>query len=324
MCSAFLTVSGANEIIRCIELIPTNKNIKLIMLIGVKNYFTSPEAVKVILEYSKSKRHNKKINIRLPRDIDFHIKCYIFKSTKESKIIIGSANLTENGLNSFGEIMIEVKDKETIKEVYNYINNYCFDSEDWNEYIYNYSKMYNQVDIKEVSKAQLFKKSKKIKLHTQKKLEKIKFAAPTMGILTTASKEENEEIRKLFEKIKNNYVNLRKYGWIRYNVEYDEEIEEIKEKYPVGSYFDKPRDNNTDWEIGANREICKVGAIVDINDSQIVIFMEKGCIHYIVTEEIIKLAEELEIKKENDKPPTEKQMNKYKRKIIQLRKDKSF
>ena len=94
----------------------------------------------------------------------------------------------------------------------------------------------------------------------------------------------------------------------------------IYEKYPIGSCFDRPRENNRTWEIGAKRMICNVGAIVNISDDEIVMFMKKGCTNYSVTEEIIEVAESLGIKSDGeDDIPTKQGMDEYRRFILAKR-----
>lgn len=115
-----------------------------------------------------------------------------------------------------------------------------------------------------------------------------------MGQLIGVTKAQTELVNNKYAKIKADYPRISKGRWIIYNDLSEEEIQNIKDNYSQGSIFDRLRDNHKTWEIGTNRMSCKVGVILEIDENTIIMFMEKGSIHYKVTKEIIKIAKEIQ------------------------------
>ncbi len=321
LCSAFLTKDASQSLIKLFSEIETERKLKITIIIGVKNYFTVPDAIEILLDYiNNNEENNFEFNLRLPRDTDFHMKCYVFLRHNVGKAIVGSANLTNTGLDSNGELMIETNDENTVNSVVKYVDHYLNESEDWNYYINKYANIYEKVkpQIAKINKTELFK-NKKMKSKIKRKLT-IRFTAPTMGILGKANNEQEERVKVVFGKIKNQFPDINKSNWITYSEQTTDDIYIIKEEYPIGSCFDRPRDNYSDWEIGSNRMICNVGAIASTLDDEIVMFMKKGCIHYTVNEEIVEIAEELGIKSyDKNYIPTREEIDKYKKFILDNR-----
>lgn len=320
LCSAFLSESAANSIIDLIEKIENVNNLKITIMVGTKNNFTSPSAIKILINYVEKTNKNIDINLRLPLNEDFHIKSYVFIGDNQSKAIVGSANLTDTGLKSKGELMIDINDEEVVYEVIEYLDGYLNESVEWKDYIDEYSKIYekskpiiNNVKMKNLlSKLIISKNNKRIS---------IRFTAPTMNDFKTVSKQEAERVYKVFENIKEQYNNINKSQWIIHTNFSKEEIKSLKNKYPVGCYFDRPIGIGEGWNIGDSRAICRVGAIVNTLEDEIVMFMKRGSIHYKVTDEIIKIAEKYGIKNDDeDYIPQNDSMDKYKNFILEYRK----
>jgi len=123
LCSAFLTKDAAHSVIELINEIKTRRKIKITIIIGVKNNFTVPDAIKVLLDYiENNNRSNFEFNLMLPRDTEFHLKCYLFLGRNAGKAMVGSANLTETGLESRGELMVEVDNEQTVDRIVSYID----------------------------------------------------------------------------------------------------------------------------------------------------------------------------------------------------------
>lgn len=319
LCSAFLTESAAQSIIDIFSEIKSRRKIKVTILVGIKDYFSVPKAIRLLLGFIVNNcKSNFEFNLMLPKEIDFHMKCYVFLGRNGGKALVGSANLTETGLESRGELMVEVDDEYTIDSIVNYIDYYLNESEHWHKYIDKYEKIYENAKpyIKEVNTIGMFKKSRILK---PKLKMTIRFTAPTMDSLRTVSKEEEKRVLKIYDSIKEQYPDINKSNWILFN-RTEDDIDAIRDKYPIGSCFDRPRDTNKTWEIGTNRIICNVGAIVKIHEDEVVMFMKKGCIHYRVTKEIIKVAVRLGIKSEDEEYiPTKKQMDEYKQFVLDNR-----
>ncbi len=116
------------------------------------------------------------------------------------------------------------------------------------------------------------------------------------------------------------YPNLNKNNWIVFSKLSLEEMKKLQKDYAIGSYFDRQDSyqdsyNDTGWEIGSKRKICKVGAFhIDKELKLCVLYrVNRDVIPYIVTREIIGKAEELGIKDVDDQNtlPTKDSMIKY-------------
>ena len=215
--------------------------------------------------------------------------------------------------------MVEVDNEQTVDRIVSYIDYYLNESENWYDYVDKYEIVYKNSKPAIINNniKRLFKKTRLFK--PEQKLT-IRFTAPTMEALGKVSKEQAERVAGIFDSVKEQFPDINKSNWIIYSEQTDDEINAIREKYNVGSCFDRPRDNNRTWEIGTNRIICNVGAIVTLLDDEIVMFMKKGCIHYCVTEDIIEVAERIGIKSDDeDYIPTKKEMDEYKQFILNKR-----
>lgn len=303
LCSAFLSNSAANSLIELIETVDDRK-LKLTIMIGIKNNFTSPSAIQILIDYINTcNKSNIEFNLRLPMDKDFHLKVYVFKNEHTSKATVGSANLTDTGLKSIGELMIDINSEEDVNEITECLSNYLNCSEPWVDCIEEYEKRYKKYkptiiesDTQGLKRYRL--KNKKIKFRRLGK-DEYKFTnliAPTMGTLYKLSKEDSNRVDMELEMVQREHSNIVKTNSILFSEQSYEDIKYIHNKYKIGSYFDKPDYANQNWNIGDKRSICTIGAIKNISEDEVVIFMRRGCIHYEVTEEIINKAEELGVK----------------------------
>ncbi|NME09460.1 NgoFVII family restriction endonuclease [Paraclostridium bifermentans] len=319
LCSAFLSESAANSIIDLIEKIENVNNLKITIMVGTKNNFTSPSSIKILINYVEKINKNIDVNLRLPLNEDFHMKSYVFIGDNQSKAIVGSANLTDTGLKSKGELMIDINDEETVDEVIEYLDEYLNESVEWEDYIDEYSKIYEKYKpvINNSKMNNLL--SKPIRKKSNKRMT-IRFTAPTMGTLHKISREVSDRVDNIFEFAKRENKNIISSYSIIYSDVSEEDIKDIKNEYVSGYYFDRPIRIGEEWNIGDSRAICRVGAIVNTLEDEIVMFMKRGCIHYKVTDEIIKIAEKYGIKNDEDYTPENDSMDKYKNFILEYRK----
>jgi phosphatidylserine/phosphatidylglycerophosphate/cardiolipin synthase-like enzyme len=68
----------------------------------------------------------------------------MFTNEKAKKALIGSANLTSPGLESKGELMVEIEDSDTLENVSSYVNLFFNKSVAWEDYIDEYAKLYEE------------------------------------------------------------------------------------------------------------------------------------------------------------------------------------
>lgn len=321
-CSAYLTSSAAESLIRLFKLIDTRKRLKINLMVGSKDYFTHPDAIKTVLDFFTN--HNKKnieYNFIQPLDTSFHIKCYIFLGPKLEKMLLGSANLTTNGLNSFGELLVEISDSEIVNQVVNHLDYYYTNSVPWEEAIKEYSLFYKKFAPKvneEVYHNYSKALTKRIGKSTRSIMKKtIRFASPTIVELYSL---ESKKIKRINEAIANLKRPELAKNWILFE---DLSYDEIANMYPIDSWFDRPQGHNRAWAIGTKRLIGRVGDIILLNENEVVLLMKKySSIHYMVSERILEMAERLGIKSEDEEAvPLKKNLDKYCNFILKNRKN---
>lgn len=151
----------------------------------------------------------------------------------------------------------------------------------------------------------------------------IRLTAPTMNNLYKVSKEQEKRVNDIYEIVKKEHNDISKSNWVVYSDMSADEIEDIKNTYPIGCCFDKSVGINKNWDIGDSRTICYVGSIVSTLEDEIVMFMKRGCLHYEVTKDIMKAAENYSIKSEDeDHIPSKENMDAYKKFVLEHRKTK--
>lgn len=314
LCSAFLTEEGAKILIESLSKLINLNDIDLTIIVGIKNYFTSPKAIRLILDFIDN-MPKCDFQLLMPTDPEFHIKCYLFWNDCETKFIVGSANLTATGLNSIGEMSIEITDPLESDDIFKYINAYAEESHHWADVIDDYEKTHAQYKpaIRNSQKDPLFQIKTTIDLG-----KRIKEIAPTMGVLSAIDKAEQDRINEAYLLAKDIFPGINKSNPIIYFDVTDEEIEEIQEEYPIDAWFDRPRDNDKDWGIGQQRMLCRVGGYYITEYKELIMFMKKGNIHYKVNEAILEEAIELGMHQENFLPD-EKIFTRYKKFVVNNR-----
>jgi HKD family nuclease len=97
---AFLTQSGLDEIIQPLRQVAAKGRVKLIT--GLYQRVTEPQALETLLNIQNETRGN--FSVRLSTEPQFHRKVYLLESRTQTTVIIGSSNLTGEGLQSGGEL----------------------------------------------------------------------------------------------------------------------------------------------------------------------------------------------------------------------------
>ena len=329
-------MKAANDIIKLIEESAISKAPEITFLIGTKQHFTEPEAIRVLLAYKKRKI-NPYINFKilLPEENEFHIKCYIFENKTAKKALVGSANLTSNGLDCNGELMIETNDMKAIGEISSYISCFLQNSVEWKDYIEEYGQSYkkfkpmpeniNHFEIKKniVPKDKnVSNKLKSVKIpafipaRNEKPREHI---APTVDFLHTITDIEVLERKdKLYDKLKKQGKHINRDSYILLNGNQKTNLDKYQEGYSIDRTMDAEQNG---WKIGDIRAICIIGAVGETNYHEVVVFTKPdGRTDYRVNDKILEKAKQLGI---IDNTPTQENLEKYKNFIIK-NKPKSF
>lgn len=201
-----------------------------------------------------------------------------------------------------------------LDEINGYIDIHFDNSISWADYIDEYSDHHKQYKptIPKVDLSLPTLKERKGGGQHRKKIEASQHTAPTFENLSRVTKLQDKLVDKKYEEIKGKF-NVNSSDWILYEGASKTELDTFRKNYPVGSLFDRPVNPNKSWETGTWRKISTVGAVVELAENQLVIFMEKNKgRRYVVTAEIIKVAEDFGIKTlDTTKAPSKEKMNKY-------------
>ncbi|GAB4298115.1 MAG: hypothetical protein Kow0090_13470 [Myxococcota bacterium] len=97
---AFISEKGLDKIIGVLNK-AANKGVEIRILTGLYQKITEPRALKQLLAIQKNKKN---IVVKLSCERKFHRKFYCINLSKKTHLIIGSSNLTDDGLSSAGEL----------------------------------------------------------------------------------------------------------------------------------------------------------------------------------------------------------------------------
>ncbi len=97
---AFVTQAGLDEIVQALRQVAANGSVRL--LTGLYQRVTEPQALRALLRIQEETRG--RLSVRLSREPQFHRKLYLLNSRTHSTAILGSSNLTREGLRSGGEL----------------------------------------------------------------------------------------------------------------------------------------------------------------------------------------------------------------------------
>jgi HKD family nuclease len=99
---AFVTQSGLKEILQSLRQVAVKGHVRL--LTGLYQKVTEPQALRTLLRVQDETRG--RFAVHLSREPQFHWKLYLLKSRSDSTLIVGSSNLTQEGMRSGGELNV--------------------------------------------------------------------------------------------------------------------------------------------------------------------------------------------------------------------------
>lgn len=97
---AFVTTGGLNAVLGPLQGVAGSGKVRIV--VGLYQCVTEPQALRTLLRLQQVTRGN--VSVRLSREPGFHRKVYLLKSRSTLHAVIGSSNLTKEGLISGGEL----------------------------------------------------------------------------------------------------------------------------------------------------------------------------------------------------------------------------
>lgn len=97
---AFVTQRGLDELLPSLRKASSNRPVRIVT--GLYHGFTEPQALKSLLAEQKDTQG--RLSVRLSNNTRFHWKLYVLHRQKTATAVIGSSNLTAEGLGQSGEL----------------------------------------------------------------------------------------------------------------------------------------------------------------------------------------------------------------------------
>ncbi len=102
LAAAFLTSSGVDAILYVLKKVARKGTVRV--LTGLYQGFTEPDALRKL--HRVQNETNGRLSVSVSRDGHFHWKCYFVKRSKTASLVVGSSNLTGDGLRQTGELNV--------------------------------------------------------------------------------------------------------------------------------------------------------------------------------------------------------------------------
>lgn len=100
--AAFLTLSGVNAILYVLKKVARKGSVRV--LTGLYQGFTEPDALRKLFQIQEETKG--RLSVSISHDGHFHWKCYFVKGPKSARLVVGSSNLTGDGLRQTGEFNV--------------------------------------------------------------------------------------------------------------------------------------------------------------------------------------------------------------------------
>jgi HKD family nuclease len=102
---AFITRSGLDDILQSLRQVAVSGRVRL--LTGLYQKVTEPQALRTLFRVQDETRGQ--FSVRLSTEPQYHRKVYILRGRTSTAVIVGSSNLTREGLRSGGELNLVVR-----------------------------------------------------------------------------------------------------------------------------------------------------------------------------------------------------------------------
>jgi HKD family nuclease len=99
---AFISSSGLNQLLPSLQRVASRGEVRI--LTGLYQGITDPRALSTLLRVQEQTRG--RLSVRISREAKFHRKLYLVRAGGNVKAVVGSSNLTSDGLSSGGELNV--------------------------------------------------------------------------------------------------------------------------------------------------------------------------------------------------------------------------
>jgi HKD family nuclease len=99
---AFISASGLNQLLPSLQRVASRGEVRI--LTGLYQGITDPRALSTLLRVQEQTRGH--LSVRISRESKFHRKLYLVRTGGNVKAVVGSSNLTNDGLSNGGELNV--------------------------------------------------------------------------------------------------------------------------------------------------------------------------------------------------------------------------
>lgn len=112
--TAFITLSGLESLLHVLQQVASRGRVRV--LTGLYQGFTEPKALALLLREQRDT--SKRLSVRISRDKRFHWKSYFLLKARSATAIVGSSNMTSEGLTERGELNLVLSAQRDAKQFY--------------------------------------------------------------------------------------------------------------------------------------------------------------------------------------------------------------
>lgn len=109
---AFITVPGLESVLHILQRVARKGHVRI--LTGLYQGFTEPKALAILLREQTESDH--RLSVRICRDKRFHWKTYFLMTRRSATAIVGSSNMTAEGLAEPGEMNLVLRANRDAKQ----------------------------------------------------------------------------------------------------------------------------------------------------------------------------------------------------------------
>lgn len=101
---AFISSSGLHQLLPSLQQVAAHGEVRI--LTGLYQGITDPRALRTLLRVQEQTRE--RLSVRISRESKFHRKLYMVRAGSRVRAVVGSSNLTNDGLSSGGELNVYI------------------------------------------------------------------------------------------------------------------------------------------------------------------------------------------------------------------------
>lgn len=298
--SAYLTDEAAHRIVSHIASRSGEGSPTIRFLVGTMNRFTRKSAIRILLKAARSQQPI--IEVLCPESDHFHIKAAYARTERDQIALVGSHNLTREGLLSNGELGVVLSGADA-KPIDRVLSDWARRSAPWSRRL----RTYKEGRLPVHTSTSRIGEQSRLAIHAvASTVEATELTATEQRLVDGAWRLFCRNSPALAAQCAR--PDRLREGLLLYRTVADA----WDQGYFAGACFDiSALGDEEPWENGQCREVRRIAALIPLKDERtVVIPYRKKLASYVVTEEIARVANKLGIRRD-DGIPTASQLQGY-------------